>query len=140
MFHVPNQFRNHLDPKLGSDDSDGNNGLFQFAIQGYIFNCIASDGLDWEHVSITIDRNRTPNWEQMCFIKDVFWDEEDIVVQYHPSKSQYVNMHPYCLHLWRNTKYDIISPPPELIGVITKTQLIEVPKPEIKIVQPGEMP
>ena len=37
----------------------------------------------------------------MCFIKDVVWDEEDVVIQYHPQKSEYVTLHGHCLHLWR---------------------------------------
>lgn len=37
----------------------------------------------------------------MCFIKDLFWGEEEVVMQLHPAKSQYVNQHDYCLHLWR---------------------------------------
>ena len=53
----------------------------------------------------------------MCFIKDVFWDEEDVVIQYHPKKSEYVNRHENCLHLWRPVLDDPIpTPPKELVG------------------------
>lgn len=54
----------------------------------------------WEHVSVELFARRLPNWEEMCFIKDVFWDDEEEVVQIHPKKSHYVNM-VEALHLWR---------------------------------------
>jgi hypothetical protein len=37
----------------------------------------------------------------MCQIKDLFFEPEDCVVQFHPAKSQYRNFHPGCLHLWK---------------------------------------
>lgn len=43
----------------------------------------------------------TPNWDDMCIIKDIFWDEEDEVLQIHPAKSEYVNIKSNCLHLWK---------------------------------------
>lgn len=54
----------------------------------------------WEHVSIELYARRLPTWEEMCYVKDLFWDEEEEVVQIHPKKSQYVNM-TEALHLWR---------------------------------------
>jgi len=66
-----------------------------------------SDG--WEHVSVSTPR-RPPNWKEMCFIKDLFWDAEDVVVQFHPPKSVYKNVHPHCLHLWRSTTATIPMP------------------------------
>jgi hypothetical protein len=49
----------------------------------------------------------------MCAIKDMFFEPEEAAVQYHPAKSQYVNNHPYCLHLWRpNNGTDLPTPPP----------------------------
>lgn len=116
MFKVPNQFRLKNHPFLGSDDSFRNNGFFIFGCKGYQVKCQASDGLGWEHVSVTIDRKRTPPWEVMCYVKSLFWDEEDTVLQYHPPKSDYVNFHPYCLHLWRPTEMEIPVPAPLLVG------------------------
>lgn len=51
----------------------------------------------------------------MCFVKDLFWDGEDAVMQLHPPKSNYVNNHPHCLHLWRPTQ--AVIPMPETILV-----------------------
>lgn len=126
MFHVPNQHRirkQHLVKdstgkieNLGTDKSYGNNGLFMFWFNGYEVLCQVSDGLDWEHVSVTINRQRTPTWEVMNHVKDLFWDEEDIVIQFHPPKSQYVNRHPFCLHLWRPIGTILPLPDPKMVG------------------------
>lgn len=59
----------------------------------------------WEHVSAELMARRLPTWDEMCFIKDLFWDEEETVVQMHPKKSRYVNM-VEALHLWRPTNGD----------------------------------
>jgi hypothetical protein len=117
MFKVPNKHRLRDHPLLGSTDSAGNNGCFIFHYKGYEIKCIASDGAGWEHVSVTIDRKRTPSWEIMCHVKDIFWDEEDCAFQYHPPKSQYVNCHPYCLHLWRPINVEITIPDRILVGI-----------------------
>lgn len=116
MFHTPNQFRVRTHPYLGSDDSIGNNGFFIFDWQGYEVRVQASDGMGWEHCSVTINRLRTPTWEVMCKVKELFWDNEDTVIQYHPPESKYVNMHKYCLHLWRPTDFCIPVPDAILIG------------------------
>jgi hypothetical protein len=63
---------------------------------------IASDGLDsgWEHVSVSTGR-RVPNWREMCFVKSLFWGDDEWVVQFHPAASDYVNNCSRCLHLWK---------------------------------------
>jgi len=42
---------------------------------------VADDGRDssWEHVSVSTKR-RIPNWQEMCFVKDLFWAPEVCVV------------------------------------------------------------
>lgn len=76
---------------------------------------IASNGYDWEHVSVSTS-GRIPNWEEMSFVKKLFWDDEETVIQYHPSKSQYVNYHRGCLHMWRPAKLNIPLPPRWMVG------------------------
>lgn len=95
----------------------GWNGMFRFFINDQQVRCICSDGCGWKHVSVSLvgDR-RTPRWEVMCAIKDLFFEEEDAVIQFHPPKSVYVNHHPGCLHLWMPTDHKIKTPNPELIG------------------------
>jgi hypothetical protein len=52
----------------------------------------------------------------MCWVKSLFWDDEEVVVQYHPRKSQYVSYHPFCLHLWRPILAVLPEPPREAVG------------------------
>lgn len=106
MFKVPEKYRITQHSKLGSDASFGNNGAFRIPIKSdKTAFCIASDGMGWEHVSVTIEKSDgkiiTPSWNDMALIKGLFWSNEDTVLQYHPPISQYVNIHPHCLHLWR---------------------------------------
>ena len=93
------------------------------------FNCdlrvIASPGdanenIPWEHVSVSLP-NRCPNWPEMCFVKDLFWDEEEPVMQLHPARSHWINNHPFCLHLWRPTNAAIPLPPDIAVGVKIST-------------------
>lgn len=93
-------------------------GQFLVDFESRVLTVLACDGSvgGWEHVSVSL-RNRCPNWKEMCFIKSLFWEEEDAVIQIHPPKSQYVNNHPYCLHLWRNTKVQMELPPWTAVGV-----------------------
>jgi len=92
-------------------------GFFEIPFRSYTLRVLVSDGSadGWEHVSVSL-KNRIPNWEDMSFIKDLFWDEEECAIQYHVPKSQHVNNHPYCLHLWRKTDNSIEIPPSWMVG------------------------
>ena len=115
MFHVPNKYRIRSG-EMGSDDSYGNNGAFMIPLTSKDqLAVIASDRMGWEHVSVSL-RNDVPRWRHMCFIKEMFWDAEDCVIQYHPPKSVYINVHPNCLHLWRPVGMVIPLPPTWMIG------------------------
>jgi hypothetical protein len=103
-------------PMFYSDASYGLNGRFRIPFRSYIFTVVVSNGGDWDHVSVSLP-NRCPNWEEMCFFKDLFWDESETVVQYHPAKAEFVNCHPYCLHLWRPQKADLPKPPSIFVGI-----------------------
>ena len=71
---------------------------------------IASWGGGWEHVSVC-PSNRLPDWDEMCEIKDMFWNEDEVVMQLHPAKSNYVNLMSNCLHLWKPIGQEIPVPP-----------------------------
>jgi len=72
--------------------------------------CSGEDGSGWEHVSVSTKR-RAPNWAEMSFVKDLFFEPHETVVQYHPPKTLHVNIHPYCLHMWRCTGGPFPMPP-----------------------------
>jgi hypothetical protein len=93
----------------------------EFGGQGHIYLpetkpmfVVFSNSYDWEHVSVSFTY-RCPVWEEMCKVKDIFFNEEESVVQYHPPKSNYVNHHPYCLHLWKPLKEKIPLPPKHFV-------------------------
>jgi len=71
---------------------------------------------EWQHVSVSHPR-RCPTWMEMAKVKDLFWSEEETVVQFHPKKSSYINNHPYCLHLWKKKDFEHELPPSILIGI-----------------------
>jgi hypothetical protein len=99
-------------------------GAFMIPCRGIILACIVSstnykaDGMSddyaWEHVSVSC-RNRTPNWYEMDFIKDVFWREDETVMQLHVPKSEHRNIHPHVLHLWRSMFLPIPTPPGDMV-------------------------
>ena len=113
--HAADQYRIRQG-RYSSDATSGNNGAFIIPGPcGRDLNVIASDQGGWEHVSVSVS-NRCPNWPEMCRIKDIFWNEDECVVQYHPAKSEYVNHHPYCLHLWRPIELSVPIPPSIFVG------------------------
>ena len=69
----------------------------------------------WEHVSVST-RRRTPNWREMCWVKDLFWEPDETVMQLHPPEREWISNHPYCLHLWRHVSLEIPMPPSILVG------------------------
>lgn len=122
-----------MDPSWGSTRIEGDNGAFQIASPepGWSLFLICSDGraddaegalADWEHVSVSARslagrlRSRIPTWREMCAVKDRCWDAEDVVVQFHPRASEYVNHHPHVLHLWRWRHGVFPTPPPLAVG------------------------
>lgn len=120
MFKVPEKFRVRRGGFATSEFS-GNMGLFEIILKhkrapNRKFTVLASNGAGWEHVSVSLP-DRCPTWGEMCKIKDLFWGEEDSVIQYHPAKSDYINNHDFCLHLWRPINELLPCPPPELVGL-----------------------
>lgn len=102
-------------------------GLFEVrGPRGEMMRIVASDGARWsegglplpawEHVSVSLQR-RCPTWEEMCWVKGEFWNDDECVIQFHPPKSDYVNEHRFCLHLWRPVGVAILVPPAVCVGV-----------------------
>jgi hypothetical protein len=113
-FHVPESAR-VTQGTMGTQSHVGQYGAFTLLSpeSGWQLALICDDGtntevpesIGWEHVSVHAWRgkqSRTPTWKEMVFVKNICWDAEDVVVQYHPPESEYVDTHPNVLHLWRN--------------------------------------
>jgi len=107
--------------KLGSDNSYGMAGVFTIPFtttRKLIIISSGSGATDWEHVSVRVlekvgkrNKDKTPTWTEMCYVKGLFWEDNECVIQYHPAEEDYVNIHDYVLHLWRPLKEEIPTPP-----------------------------
>jgi hypothetical protein len=116
MFKVPEKFRIKTG-RQRSTKADGNNGAFLIRSLKLkrSLTVIASDGMGWEHVSVSL-HNRCPTWTEMCVVKELFWGEDDLVVQFHQREKDYVNNHAYCLHMWRKAGMnDYCEMPPKIM-------------------------
>ena len=107
----------HIRGLMRSEPNSGPDGHFTIkGPKGDLF-VIASNGMNWDHVSVSVakDKNKIPSWKEMCFVKDLFWEEDECVIQYHPPKSEYINIHKSVLHLWSPQMQVIPTPPLEMV-------------------------
>lgn len=98
--------------RVAGDPRWGCTGAFQFDH----LRVIASEGEDWDHVSVSTE-TRTPTWDEMEFIRGLFFGDEETVMQLSVPRSEHINNHPHCLHLWRPQKATIPRPPGILVGI-----------------------
>lgn len=97
---------------MGSTPLDGWNGCFLVPLDGELYKVMIGDGFGWRHASVSNAQKKTlPSWQAMCRIKDLFWGDECWVVEYHPAKEDYINDHPFVLHLWEPLEEALPKPP-----------------------------
>jgi hypothetical protein len=75
---------------------------------------IASWDHGWDHVSVSLS-NRCPNYDEMKMVKRIFFEDHEWAMELHAPISKHINIHPYCLHLWRPHSGDIPTPPEYLV-------------------------
>lgn len=95
------------------EGADG--GAFKIPFEGRSLYVIASIGMGWDHVSVSLEQ-RCPNWREMSYIKNLFWNDEEVVMQLHVAKKDHINLHPFCLHLWKPHDKEIPLPPNFMVG------------------------
>lgn len=94
---------------------DGFTGIIH--IRGWEGSVIASWGGGWDHVSVAPRKHSyIPSWDDMCAIKELFFKDNEAVIQIHPPKDEYVNDMPNCLHLWRANDKEMVLPPSFMVG------------------------
>ncbi len=78
---------------------------------------VASENfMGWNHVSAHVTEStgealkRTPSNEEMQFLRNLFFRENDVVLEFHPAKKDYVNNHSYVLHMWESTDDKFVYP------------------------------
>ena len=101
--------------KIKKEGQDGFGGTFYDKKTRCNLNFIISWGAGFEHCSVSMP-TRCPSWEQMCVMKELFWKDDEVCMELHPAKKDYVNNHPYCLHIWRPINQEIPLPPTIMVG------------------------
>jgi hypothetical protein len=127
-------------------------GAFMFKLadqrQETYLMVIATDGagapqddptMQWEHVSVHVKfdtgkkiKERTPSWDEMCLIKELFFDPEERVMQFHPPVTEYVNNHLHVLHLWKmmpGVTHSMPWPNPLLVGYLSEDDSVPQDQP-----------
>lgn len=102
--------------KIKKEGQDGFGGTFYDKKSRCNLNFIMSWGAGFEHCSVSMP-TRCPSWEQMCVMKELFWKDDEVCMELHPAKDNYVNNHPYCLHIWRPINQEIPIPPTIMVGL-----------------------
>ncbi len=121
-----NRFR-RTHPLWGKTEANSLMGFFVVPLNGAELRVISSGnkGDDpenkWEHVSVSLS-DRCPTWDEMCHVKNLFWEPCETVLQFHPTALKYVNFHPFCLHLWKKRGVNHELPPEWMIGPTLLTQ------------------
>lgn len=115
--HDAEKFRLTNAGAWSSRAADGNNGGFSIPCGEATLRVIASDGMGWDHVSVSL-HDRCPTWAEMDFVKRMFWQDNETVMQLHVPRHMHVNCHPHCLHLWKPQGKRILLPPPEMVGPV----------------------
>ena len=97
--HIEKKIPTLLKPKIGE--------VYLFPYDGKLAEFHLFTEKNWEHISIVVHdnpvlpANRLPTYEEMVTFKNVIWDNYEVCIQVHPKKSQYVNINPFCLHIWK---------------------------------------
>lgn len=93
-------------------------GKFHIHERGIIYEVLVSQVFGWEHfsaVAIAKDKFglylRIPNPDEMDMLREKFFNEDEMTIEVHPKKDDYVNINPYALHLWRRYDTELPTPP-----------------------------
>ena len=72
-----------------------------------VSDAVFGDGCLWRHVSMS-HSNKLPSYKELCICKSIFCGDDRKAIQIFPKKSEHVNIHEYCLHLFCNMSHDNI--------------------------------
>ena len=94
-------------------------------IGGWEGSVVASWDGGWDHVSVSPFKRRiTPSWSDMQTLKEIMFEDDEVVIQIHPVASEYVNNVVNCLHLWRY-QGEMPTPPSWMVGIKKGESLAE---------------
>lgn len=79
-------------------------------------------GSGWDHVSAHCRSVRkktpvmhTPTWEDMEYLRSLFFEDDETVMQLSVPRTEHINIHNHVLHLWRPLECAIPMPPAVLV-------------------------
>jgi hypothetical protein len=61
--------------------------------------CYEKDGKLWLHVSLA-HHKRMPSYDEIKLVKEHFIGKDKYAMLVFPPEDKFVNLHPFCLHLW----------------------------------------
>lgn len=102
-------------PNYGEDDDHGGVFFIKLKLTGPTFKVIASTGLGWDHVSVSLP-NRCPTWGEMDALKRKFFEDDEPAFQLHVPPADHISFHPYCLLIWRPQDQAIPLPPRGMVA------------------------
>jgi len=100
---------------------EGNSGNGVFRVRyvklgvNVLLAVIASDGDGWDHVSVS-HRARCPKWDEMEYVKRLFFKDDEAAMQLHVPPIDHINCCKNCLHLWRPQNHEIPRPPEIMVA------------------------
>jgi len=68
------------------------------------------DGPPWEHVSVSC-KSRIPTWLEMEWVREQFFADDELVLQFSVPRKDHININSNVLHLWRPVGVDVPLPP-----------------------------
>lgn len=104
----------HVLRLFGTEGDSGCGAFFVPRKDGAPLKVIVSDGMGWDHVSVSLP-TRCPTWSEMERIKRIFFHDDETAMQLHIPPSDHISNHDFCLHLWRPNNGDEIPRPPSLM-------------------------
>ena len=106
-FGLPKKFDEYRQSFQGHY-GDEQNGFIRLPQKGLAIQF--SNGGGWEHVSIS-RKSKMPSYDDLVWARQIFWGGNTTVMQLFVPAEDHVNVHPYCLHLWRPMEGEIPRPP-----------------------------
>ncbi len=85
----------------------------------------------WDHISLVVRTyyngkrvERIPGTSELEEVCEMFFGEDEPVVEVHPRREDYVNINPYTLHLWRPINEELPLPP--VVTEFSESDIIEL--------------
>ena len=85
-------------------------GVYQIPYAGVTLRVICGCGEGWDHVSVSLP-DRCPTWDEMNWVKNLFFEPDETAIQFHPPHNEYINVCKTVLHMWRSWNQKIELPP-----------------------------